>query len=286
MVASAATTHAVRDRAWTRPLVSATPFATGLAFHTLLRPRDHLEPRDRDAITAGDAQSVQSRRDALQGAADVADGLARRGRQGQIPFAFDAHRVTFARLLVELGVALLALRRELLGRGLELLGLVRPDDGLGRRLLRGRLLRERFLRDGRLLLHRRGLLRALRGRGLRLRRLARGDLGHFGHADLLVGVRLGAWWARLARSRGPRTGRTGHGPGRRRIVAARLVRFGHPARSTSERSRLSTPRRSGRWARCCWPTSSRPRRSRRACSRAKPDTAAPTCSRGSRRPTR
>src|SRR5205807_3270949 len=34
-------------------------------------------------------------------------------------------------------------------------------------------------------------------------RLARGDLGHFGHADLLVGVRLGAWWARLARSRGP-----------------------------------------------------------------------------------
>src|SRR5207247_9384396 len=31
----------------------------------------------------------------------------------------------FARLLVELGVALLALRRELLGRGLELLGLAR-----------------------------------------------------------------------------------------------------------------------------------------------------------------
>src|SRR5438477_8314811 len=130
MVASAATTHAVRDRAWTRPLVSATPFATGLAFHTLLRPRDHLEPRDRDAITAGDAQSVQSRRDALQGAVDVADGLARRGRQGQIPFAFDAHRVTFARLLVELGVALLALRRELLGRGLELLGLARVAPAL------------------------------------------------------------------------------------------------------------------------------------------------------------
>src|SRR5712691_3959457 len=121
MAPSAATTHAVRDRGWTRARVSATPFATGLAFHTLLRPRDHLEPRDRDAIAAGNAQSVQSRRDALQGAVDVADGLSSGRRQRQIPLAFDADRVAFARLLVELGVALLALRRELLGRGFELL---------------------------------------------------------------------------------------------------------------------------------------------------------------------
>src|SRR5436190_19112077 len=123
MLASAAMTHAVRDREGTRPRVSATPFATGLALHALLGPRDHLEPRDGDAIAARDAQSVHSRRDALQGAVDIAHGLTSRRRQRQIPLALDAHRVAFARLLVELGVALLPLRRELLGRGLELLGL-------------------------------------------------------------------------------------------------------------------------------------------------------------------
>src|SRR5438105_8700711 len=229
MVASAATTHAVRDRAWTRPLVSATPFATGLAFHALLRPRDHLEPRDRDAITAGDAQSVQSRRDALQGAVDVADGLARRGRQGQITFAFDAHRVTFARLLVELGVALLALRRELLGRGLELLGLTRVAlalllEALAQLRQRARRKRRREL-PRRFLLDRRRLGRRLR-RGERLVRGLHRALRRHGRRFLYR--RLGA------RSLLRRRALLGHRP----LRLARDLAGGRPMRGGPLRDRL------------------------------------------------
>src|SRR3954465_6494288 len=111
---SAAATHAVRDAGVVRPLVSATPFATSLALHTLLGPRNDLEPCDRDPVEARDAHSVHPRRDAQQRAIDVVHGLTRGSRQREIALAFDADRVALPRLLVELRIALFAFRRELL----------------------------------------------------------------------------------------------------------------------------------------------------------------------------
>src|SRR5580765_4349637 len=123
MPTSAAMTHAVRARDVVPPRASATPFATSLALHALLGPRDDFEPCERDAIQAGDAHAVHARGYALERAVDVVDRLARRRREREIALALDAHRVALARLFVELSVTLLPLRRELLGRGLELLGL-------------------------------------------------------------------------------------------------------------------------------------------------------------------
>src|SRR5262249_45269647 len=123
MAISAATTQAARDLEWVRPLASATPFATGLALHALLGPRDHLEPGNRNAIEAGDAHAVHPGRDAIERAIDVLDGLARRRRKREITLALDADRVAFTRFLVELRIALLTLRCELLRGRFELLGL-------------------------------------------------------------------------------------------------------------------------------------------------------------------
>src|SRR5665811_1137549 len=117
MTASAATTHVVRERV---PRASATPFATGLALHALLRPRDDLEPGDGNAIETGDAHAVHTGWYALQRSIDVVDRLARGRRQREVALTLDARRVAFARLFVELGVALLAVGRELLGRCLQL----------------------------------------------------------------------------------------------------------------------------------------------------------------------
>src|SRR4051812_18382358 len=172
MPASAARTHAVRARGRVLPAASAAPFATGLALHALLRPRNDLEACDRDAITARDAYAVEAGRDALQGAVDVLDRLARGGRQRQVALAFHADGVALARLLVELRVALLALRRELLGRRLELLGLAgmaraRFVEELAQLFERARGERRRELPGRRLLFDRRWLGCGLRrGRGL------------------------------------------------------------------------------------------------------------------------
>src|SRR5262245_36998853 len=99
------------------------PLATGLALHALLGPRDDFEPSNRDPIAARDTQPVRAVVHARERALDVVDGLARACRQREVAFALDAHRVAFARLFVELRVALLALGREHLGLGLQDFGL-------------------------------------------------------------------------------------------------------------------------------------------------------------------
>src|SRR4051812_8957896 len=158
MPISAAATHAVRERDVVRALVSATPFATSLALHALLGPRDDLEPPDRDAVEAGHANAVHPCGNAKQCAVDVVDGLARRGRQREVALALDAYGVALARLLVELRIALFSLRRELLGRRLELLGLARMTGArlveqlaqlveCARRERRRQVLRRRFFLD-------------------------------------------------------------------------------------------------------------------------------------------
>src|SRR6476620_10050456 len=61
-------------RARRREVVSlSAPFATSLALHALLGPRQHLEPADRDAVTARDAYAEGTQRDALQRAFDLVD---------------------------------------------------------------------------------------------------------------------------------------------------------------------------------------------------------------------
>src|ERR1700741_5396997 len=52
------------------------PLATGLALHALLRPRDHFEAGDRNAIAARDAESEAVVVHLRQRALDVFDRLA------------------------------------------------------------------------------------------------------------------------------------------------------------------------------------------------------------------
>src|SRR5262245_61156006 len=59
-------------RARRRGLVSlSAPFATSLALHALLGPREHLEAADRNAVTARDAHAVGAQRNALQRPLDL-----------------------------------------------------------------------------------------------------------------------------------------------------------------------------------------------------------------------
>jgi hypothetical protein len=90
-------------------VLSTAPLAAGLALHALHRPREHLEARQRDAVAARDAQAERVVGHLPQRALDVLDGLARGGRQREVALTLDVDRVALARLLVELGVALLAL---------------------------------------------------------------------------------------------------------------------------------------------------------------------------------
>src|SRR5436309_13330728 len=99
IVKTEATIHAERARTRVGDALPA-PLATCLALHALLGPRDHFQPRDRDAIAARHAQSVRAEIHPLQRPLDVIDGLARTGRQCEVAFAFDAHGVALARLLV------------------------------------------------------------------------------------------------------------------------------------------------------------------------------------------
>src|SRR6476661_5521203 len=70
------------------PARSATPLSTRLALHALVGPRDRLEPRHRDAITADLAVAVAAVVHAQQRLRDVVDGLARRCREREIAFSF------------------------------------------------------------------------------------------------------------------------------------------------------------------------------------------------------
>src|SRR5215204_2192635 len=92
----------------------SAPFATGLALHAHLGPRNDFQPRDRNAIATRHAQSEGPLREPFERAFDLLDRLPRAGRQREVAFALDTHRVALTRLLVELRVALLPLRRELL----------------------------------------------------------------------------------------------------------------------------------------------------------------------------
>src|SRR5262245_30136742 len=124
IVRIARTTDHPRMRTTSRLRVtSPAALATGFALHTLLRPRNHLEARNRNPVAAREAQAVRPFVHARERALDVVDGLACTRRQCEVALTLDADGVAFARLLVELGVALLALARENFGFGLELLGL-------------------------------------------------------------------------------------------------------------------------------------------------------------------
>src|SRR5260221_1569364 len=102
---------------------SPAPLAAGLALHALHRPRQHLEPRQRNALSARGTQPERVLVELAQRAVDVVDRLARGGREREVSLPLHVHRVALARLLVELGVALLALAGEQIGLGRELVGL-------------------------------------------------------------------------------------------------------------------------------------------------------------------
>ena len=141
-------------------LRSTAPLAAGLALDALDRPREHLEPRQRDAIAARDAHAERVLRHLTQRAFDVLDGLSRGRREREVTLALDVDRVALARLLVELRVALLAFAREQVGLGRELVGLAEVAGPLGLESLAELL--ERARRQGRRQL--------LLGRRLRRRR--------------------------------------------------------------------------------------------------------------------
>src|SRR5437879_6316648 len=114
------------QRGRARSLVAlSAPFATSLALHTLLGPRNDCETRDRNAVAARHAQAICAVLHASKRAFDVVDGLAGGGRERKITFALDAYRVTLARLLVELRVALFTFVGELFGFGQQFLSLSR-----------------------------------------------------------------------------------------------------------------------------------------------------------------
>ena len=90
---------------------SSASLGTSLAVDAGLGVRQGLETLEVDAATGGDAQPVGAVGDALQRAVDLVDGLLGRRREQQVALALDVDGVALARLLVELGVAALALGR-------------------------------------------------------------------------------------------------------------------------------------------------------------------------------
>src|SRR5207253_8511699 len=75
------------------------------ALPILIGPRDRLEARNRDPITADLAVAVRPVVHPRESLRDLFDGLTRRGRQGEVSLALDAEGVAFARFLVEIGRA-------------------------------------------------------------------------------------------------------------------------------------------------------------------------------------
>src|SRR3954449_11607273 len=120
---TAATTHPRTARRG-RAVTSAPSFGTRLAVDADIGPRNRLEPLDRDLAARVRADAVRALLQTRQRGVDLVDDVTGLCRQQQVALALDVHGVTFARLLVELGVAALALASELLGLGHELLGLV------------------------------------------------------------------------------------------------------------------------------------------------------------------
>src|SRR6476660_4598244 len=96
-------------------VASAAPFDTLLALHAGLGPWDRLEPRHRDAPAGRRAEPVGPCVHPRERGIDLLDGLARSGRQHEVALTLHADGVALARLLVELGVALLALGHERVG---------------------------------------------------------------------------------------------------------------------------------------------------------------------------
>src|SRR5262245_55301406 len=132
---SAATTHDFVS--WSRTRIPATiagathqggvpaalppgPLDTLLAVDAELRPRDRLEPGHVDPAAGRDADAVRAVLHPLQRPVDLVDGLARVRGEHQVALTLDGDGVALARLLVELGVALLPLGHEHVGVGLQL----------------------------------------------------------------------------------------------------------------------------------------------------------------------
>ena len=117
--------HAVERRVRAGREVSlAASLGTSLAVDAGLGVRQGLEALEVDAPTGGEAQAVGAVLHALERAVDLVDDLLRRRREQEVALALDVDGVALARLLVELRVAALALGGELLGLGLELVGLL------------------------------------------------------------------------------------------------------------------------------------------------------------------
>src|SRR5205085_11047699 len=101
-----------------------------------------------DGLAAALAHAVGALLDLLQGPVDLLDLGPGLGRQGQVALTLDVHRAALARLLVELDVARLHLPGQLVGLGLERLGLLRirgPLREKERALLLEELVRYRAL---------------------------------------------------------------------------------------------------------------------------------------------
>src|ERR1700704_6902827 len=96
-------------RGWPAARSLPASFGTSLAVHALLGVRDRLQPLEREPAAGREADPVGTRLDSRQRTIDRVDDLARRRGQHQVTLAFDVHRVAFAGLLVELGVARIAL---------------------------------------------------------------------------------------------------------------------------------------------------------------------------------
>ena len=129
-------------------LRSASALGTRLAVDAHLRPRDRLEPLERDLAPRGLAHAVLVALHPIQRVVDLLDHLAGRRREQQVPLALDVDGVALAGLLVELGVARLALAGELLRLGGEVVRLMEeprllvdellaePVEGLGAQVRR------------------------------------------------------------------------------------------------------------------------------------------------------
>src|SRR5829696_425709 len=101
----------------------AASLGTSLAVDAGLGVRQRFEALEVDAAAGREADAVRAVGDALERTVDLVDDLLGRRRQQQVALTLDVDGVALARLLVELGVAALALGRQLIGLGLQVGGL-------------------------------------------------------------------------------------------------------------------------------------------------------------------